>query len=80
MGSKPYTMSDNPNIKSAADRRMVASGQEHEVRYFVKSFDHEFPDRRPEELEAACQQAFDELGTSCGREKLEARAREILTR
>ena len=73
-------MSDNPNIQGVAGRRTVAKGQEHEVKYFVKSFDYEFPDRPPQELEAACQQAFDELGGAQGREKLEARAREILTR
>lgn len=73
-------MSDDPSIATAGDRKTVANGQEYEVRYFVKSFDHEFPDRRPEELEAACQQAFEELGNSRGREYLEARAREILTR
>lgn len=73
-------MSDDPHLQGVADRRTVAGGQEHAVKFFVKSFDYEFPDRPPQELEAACQQAFDELGKTQGREKLEARAREILTR
>lgn len=53
--------------------------QEHAVRYYVKNFDQEFPDRAPQELEKACQQAYNEIGQAGGRNQLEARAREILS-
>lgn len=52
--------------------------QEHRVSFYIKSFDNEFPERPPQELEAACLQAYEEQGHVRCREKLEARAREIL--
>jgi hypothetical protein len=66
-----------PNNGSAMQSVFI-SEQEHSVKFFIKSFDYEFPNRRPEELEAACSQAFNELGGVERRERLEARAREII--
>ena len=72
------TMNATPSTIGRADRYFVSEEQEHAVKFFIKSFDYEFPDRRPEELEAACEQAFHELGGVERRERLEARARELL--
>lgn len=71
-------MNANLFTQGSADRYFISPEQEHAVKFYIKSFDYEFPNRRPEELEAACQQAYLELGGVERREKLEARAREIL--
>ncbi|TDU71368.1 hypothetical protein EI77_02492 [Prosthecobacter fusiformis] len=62
----------------AEDPGLSTPEQEHRVAFYIKSFDYEFPDRQPWELEAACLQAYEELCDDRCREKLEARAREIL--
>lgn len=53
---------------------------DYEVRYYIKSFEREFPDRNPRELEDACQQAFNEFGQTENCDTLEAKARELLMR
>lgn len=71
-------MNAETSITLSPDRQFFASHQEHEVKFYITSFDHEYPDRPVQELEAACQKALLELGRSGGRARLEARAREIL--
>ncbi|MEN3943208.1 hypothetical protein WJU23_18055 [Prosthecobacter sp. SYSU 5D2] len=71
-------MNANLPTNGSVERSFFSPEQEHSVKFFIKSFDYEFPNRRPEELEAACEQAFHELGGVERRDRLEARAREIL--
>ena len=70
-------MSDNPNLKGAADRSRVATGEDYEVRYFVETMRKEFPEATTEQIESALMAARAATGTS-SREVLTTQVRAIL--
>ncbi len=79
MGRSTLAMNAPTEQTTVGSQSFNDSEQEHAVRYYVKNFDQEFPDRPPQELEEACQKAYNEMGQSGDRNKLEARARQILS-
>jgi hypothetical protein len=72
-------MSDNPNLKGAADRARVATGEDYEVRYFVEAMQKEFPKATAEQIEAALMVARAATGSSM-REVLTQQVRTALGR